>query len=110
MVAVGTWLKNKETGEAVKVVEAGSFVRYQNDDVDGEVQAAKLEELFDILSDPSTQEDIEAILKAKVEMGEAETGLYDTGLCYVVVDRVDDKVTFQWFGHAMNISDALNCD
>ena len=49
-IKISTWLRDRATGEAVKVVETGAMVRYQNSDVDGEVQHAKLEDHFEILS------------------------------------------------------------
>lgn len=60
-------------------------------------------------AEPQTQEEIEAFLRAKLATGEAETGLYDLGLSYVVVDRVgaDDEVTFQWFDRAMRFNELL---
>jgi hypothetical protein len=54
-----------------------------------------------------TREDMEALIRSKVDADEAETGLYNIGLAYVVVDRVDGKVTFQWFGEAMPFTDLL---
>lgn len=51
--------------------------------------------------------EIEALLKQKYESGEAETGLYNTGLQFVVMDMVDDELTFQWFCAANNLSDLL---
>jgi hypothetical protein len=46
----GTWLRNKETGEAVKVICVGpALTEYRNADVDGEVQTEKLHEYFDVL-------------------------------------------------------------
>lgn len=60
------------------------------------------------LEDPSTREEMEAVLKAKIEAGEAETGLYETGLAYVVVDFVDDEVTFEWFGGTLLFADLLS--
>ena len=45
----GTWLRDRETGEAVKIVAMGGMIRYQNADVDGEVQQEKLEDHFKIL-------------------------------------------------------------
>lgn len=108
MVAVGDWMRNKETQEVVRVKKVGAMIHYSNAEVDGEVQSARLAEHFDVLDDPTTREDIEALLKAKVEADEAETGLYSTSLAYVVVDRVDDVVTFQWFDDAMPFSDVIH--
>ena len=53
------------------------------------------------------QEQIEALLKKKYEAGEVETGLYKTGLQFVVMDTVDDQVTFQWFLEARDLGDLL---
>lgn len=60
-------------------------------------------------ADPQKQEEIEAFFREKLAAGEAETGLYDLGLSFVVVDRVgpDQKVTFQWFGEALRFNDLL---
>lgn len=60
------------------------------------------------VAEPTTREEIEAVIKAKLEAGEAETGLYDTGLWFVVVDRVNNEVTFQWFESAMSLNDVLH--
>lgn len=61
------------------------------------------------VAEPTTREEIEAILRAKVESGEAETGLYDTGTFYVVVtDNAGEGVAFQWFNSPMQLSDVLN--
>lgn len=49
------------------------------------------------MQEPTTRAEIEALLKAKYEAGEAETGLFSTGVSYVVMDRVDDEFTFDWF-------------
>lgn len=54
---------------------------------------------------------IEAVLKAKVEAGEAKTGLYEIGLYYVVVRRSNDfgePIYFDWFENAIPFSDFLN--
>ena len=53
------------------------------------------------------QEQIEALLKKKYEAGEAETGLYNTGLQFVVMDMVDGQVSFQWFSEALDLGDHL---
>ena len=45
-----TWMRNRETGEAVLVTETNAFMtRYQNIDCDGVVQPAKLHEHFEVL-------------------------------------------------------------
>lgn len=50
VVAGKTWMRNRETGEAVLVTETGVFMtRYQNADCEGEVQTAKLLEHFQVL-------------------------------------------------------------
>lgn len=114
MAEVGNWMRNKETGEAVKIRAINSvMIEYGNPEVDGEVQAARLAEHFDLLDAPSERDDIEFLLRAKIEAGEAETGLYDIGLSYVIADRamtiVDGKevVTFQWFDHMIPFNDLL---
>ena len=53
------------------------------------------------------REELEALLKAKIEAGEAETGLYNTGLQYVVVDIVGEEITFQWFSNMMTVDDLV---
>lgn len=58
-------------------------------------------------TEPSTREEIESVLKARIEADAAETGLYDTGLWFVVVDRVNGEFTFQWFDSPMQLSDVL---
>lgn len=55
----------------------------------------------------TTREEIEAVLKAKIEADEAETGLYDIGLQFVVVDRVNGEFTFEWFECAISLNDVL---
>lgn len=45
-----TWMRNRETGQAVLVTEIDSFVtRYQNVDCDGEVRTENLSEHFEVL-------------------------------------------------------------
>lgn len=64
--------------------------------------------MSEVKVDPTTRDDIEAVIKAKIEAGDAETGLYDIGLSYVVVDFVDGEgMTFQWFEHAVPFNDLL---
>ena len=60
-------------------------------------------------AEPQTQEEIEAFLRTKIETDEAETGLYDLGLSFVVVDRVgpNDDLVFQWFDKAIHFNDLL---
>ena len=56
--------------------------------------------------EPQTREEVEAFLRAKLDSGDAETGLYDLGLGYVVVDRCgpENKVSFQWFDEAIDFN------
>lgn len=42
-------------------------------------------------------EQIEDRLRAKYEAEEIDTGLYSAGVQYVVMDKVDDVLTFTWF-------------
>lgn len=47
-----TWMRNRETGEAVLVTEVDAFMtRYQNIDCDGEVQTSKLAQHFEVLDE-----------------------------------------------------------
>jgi len=56
------------------------------------------------------REEIETLIKAKIEAGEASTGLYDTGLQYVVVDTAGkgDQMTFTWFDHLRTVDDLIS--
>ncbi|KGG86186.1 hypothetical protein P245_20935 [Comamonas thiooxydans] len=60
-------------------------------------------------TEPQTREEVESYLRAKLDADEAETGLYNIGLGFVVVDRVghDNKITFQWFDEAIRFDDLL---
>jgi len=61
------------------------------------------------VTDPTTREEIEAVIKAKIESGDAEPGLYDVGISYVVVNDIFGcGITFQWFGNVISFSDLLN--
>ena len=61
------------------------------------------------VAEPTTREEIEAVLRAKVESGEAEAGLYDTGTFYVVVtENTGEGIAFQWFDSPMQLSDVVN--
>lgn len=60
--------------------------------------------------EPQTREEVEAFLRTKLDSGDAETGLYNLGLGYVVVDRVDGKVTYQWFDEATKFNDLLDAN
>lgn len=111
VITAGHWMRNRETGDGVKITEVGPFmVKYCNDDVDGEVQLQKLDEIFEVIDDPSLRDDIEFLLRAKVSAGEAEATLYDMGTGFVAVNEVDGEVTFQWFDSAMPFSDVLLTD
>ena len=49
---VQTWMRNRETGEAVLVTDSDSYMtRYENIDCDGEVRTDKLEQHFEVLSE-----------------------------------------------------------
>ena len=62
------------------------------------------------LNDPQTQSEIEAALRLLVETDRAETGLYDMGLSYVVVDRVgpDNQILFTWFDQVLSFDQVLH--
>jgi hypothetical protein len=49
------------------------------------------------------EHEIEALLRAKLEAGEIETGLFNAGLKYVVMDRVGEELTFAWFDEILSI-------
>ena len=50
MVPGQTWMRNRDTGEAVLITETGrEITRYQNSDIDGEVQTTRLHQLFEVL-------------------------------------------------------------
>lgn len=53
------------------------------------------------------RDEIEALLTKKYHACEADTGLYNTGLQFVVMDLVDNQLTFQWFANACEIRDLL---
>jgi len=59
------------------------------------------------MSQPTTREEIEAALRAKYEAGELDTGLFNTGLQWVVMDNVDGALEFQWFDEAVHIDQVL---
>ena len=54
-----------------------------------------------------SREEIEALLTRKYKAGEAEAGLFNTGLQFVFMDNVDGKLTFQWFQDATDIADLI---
>ena len=59
---------------------------------------------------PETRDALEKTIEDKITKGEMPCGLYDTGICFVAVslDKTDgDTVKFQWFDHALNISDHI---
>ena len=49
------------------------------------------------------QAEIEALLKAKYASGEADTGLYDTGLQYVIMDVEDGEIIFHWYSSLLSL-------
>ena len=53
------------------------------------------------------REEIEALLTRKYEAGEAEAGLYNTGLQFVFMDNVGGELVFQWFQDATDIADLI---
>lgn len=57
--------------------------------------------------DQMSQEEVEALLRLKYECGEADTGLYNTGLQFVVMDVVDGEVVFQWFADVRDIANLI---
>lgn len=60
-------------------------------------------------ANPSPREEIEAAITAKIESGEAETGLYNVGLSYVAVgEDALGEITFQWFDHMIPIVDVID--
>ena len=60
------------------------------------------------MSDPTSRDEIEAALRARYEAGELDTGLFNTGLCWVVMDNVDGRLEFQWHEEAVDLSHALD--
>ena len=60
-------------------------------------------------TEPQTREEVEAYLREKLNADEIQTGLYDLGLGFVVVDRVghDNEITFQWFDEAISFDELL---
>lgn len=48
-VVAGRNMKNRETDEVVVIKSVGYFVRYENDEVDGEVQRTALEAHFELI-------------------------------------------------------------
>ncbi len=59
------------------------------------------------MSEPTTRHEIETVLRAKYESGDIEAGLFNTGICWVVLDAVDGHLTFQWFDEAVHLDDIL---
>jgi hypothetical protein len=53
-------------------------------------------------------DEVEAALTAAYDADQAETGLYNTGLRFVVFDVVDGRKTFAWFDHAKDLGAALS--
>jgi hypothetical protein len=53
------------------------------------------------------REEIEALLQEMLEAGEIETGLFNAGQQFVVVDRVDDELLFAWFDEAWHLDQVL---
>lgn len=59
------------------------------------------------MSEPTTRDEIETALRARYEAGELDTGLFNTGICWVVMDNVNGELTFQWFDDAVHLDDVL---
>jgi hypothetical protein len=53
------------------------------------------------------REEMEALLREMLEAGEIETGLFNAGQQFVVVDRVDDELLFVWFDEAWHLDQVL---
>lgn len=53
------------------------------------------------------RDEVEALLMAKYEAGEADTGLYDNGLQFVVMDVVGGEVAFRWFASSRTLDDVV---
>jgi len=55
-----------------------------------------------------SREEVEALLRAKRESDGIDTGLYDCGLQYVVMDEVDGVgLTFTWFSQMNDLDDLV---
>ncbi|MGF6440171.1 hypothetical protein [Paraburkholderia youngii] len=54
-----------------------------------------------------TRDEVEAALSAAYDAGKAGTGLYNTGLLFVVFDVENDRKTFAWFERAEDLGDVL---
>lgn len=59
--------------------------------------------------EPQTREEIEAYFRYLLACDEADTGLYNLGIGYVVVDRIgpESEITFQWFDEALNFDSLI---
>ncbi len=115
MTAICKWMRDRETGKAVKVKEIvggeDGFIRFGNYDVDGEIPIARVSERFDLLDDPSKPEDVEFLLNAMIAAGEAGVGLYDCGSFHVGVSRKNGaghyphEVDFHWYSEVKSLKD-----
>ncbi len=56
LIGVGSWLKNKETGEVVKVTSVGFVIEYTNAEVDGSVRADRVLTDFDVTDNAGEKE------------------------------------------------------
>jgi len=109
---IGNWLRNKINGDAVKITALeDEQITYSKNNRYGVMQISEMADHFDLIDDPVERADIEFLLRAKIEAGEAEIGLYDLDLSFVMVDKVlvdgKDTVTFQWFDSAIPFNDLL---
>ncbi|RTL29327.1 MAG: hypothetical protein EKK47_13575 [Burkholderiales bacterium] len=59
------------------------------------------------MNEPTTRDEIETALRAKYEVGELATGLFNTGICWVVMDNVNGELAFQWFDEAVHLDKVL---
>lgn len=55
-----------------------------------------------------TRDEVEAKLKEGYLAGTIETGLYNTGLFYVVLDAINGVPTCTWFENALSLSDFVS--
>lgn len=104
---IGDFIQRKATGETFKIVSTGAMFGYDGLNGTGQIRSDQLEVEFNLLNDPSTQDEIEALLLAKYNHGEASTGLFQTDLSYVVMDNVDGQITFTWFHEATKVRDMV---
>lgn len=98
---VGARMRDRETTEIVVVRQiSGDLIAYDSPTVSGEVQRTQLEADFELLNDPSSREDIEAVLQSMYENGEISDCLVDTGLSHVAIRSGENgKPIFDWYAY-----------